>query len=73
LNHGHLQPPHHLRNIPLEAYDYVVNGKPALERVMERQSVTTEKASNITSPSLGIFRRRRMGEMAKIEGGSFPD
>jgi len=38
-----------LRNIPLEAYDYVVNGKPALEWVMERQSVTTDKASNITN------------------------
>jgi predicted helicase len=37
------------RNIPLEAYDYVVNGKPALEWVMERQSVTTDKASNITN------------------------
>ena len=38
-----------LRNIPLEAYEYVVNGKPALEWVMERQSVTTDKASNITN------------------------
>jgi predicted helicase len=38
-----------LRNIPLEAYDYVVNGKPALEWVMERQSVTTDKASGITN------------------------
>jgi len=28
------------KNIPLEAYDYIVNGKPSLERVMERQSVT---------------------------------
>jgi predicted helicase len=38
-----------LRNIPLEAYDYVVNGKPALEWVMERQSVTTDKDSGITN------------------------
>ncbi len=36
-----------LRHIPLEAYDYIVNGKPALEWVMERQSVTTDKASGI--------------------------
>jgi predicted helicase len=36
-----------VRNIPLEAYDYVVNGKPAIEWVMERQSVTTDKASGI--------------------------
>jgi len=38
-----------IRNIPLDAYDYVVNGKPALEWVMERQSVTTDKASGITN------------------------
>ncbi|MEZ5329945.1 MAG: type ISP restriction/modification enzyme [Verrucomicrobiales bacterium] len=30
-------------------FNYVVNGKPALEWVMERQSVTTDKASNITN------------------------
>lgn len=38
-----------IRNIPLSAYDYVVNGKPALEWVMERQSVTTDKNSGITN------------------------
>ena len=38
-----------LRDIPLEAYEYVVNGKPALEWVMERQSVTTHKASGIVN------------------------
>ncbi|MBZ0234747.1 MAG: DEAD/DEAH box helicase family protein [Deltaproteobacteria bacterium] len=36
-----------VRDIPLEAYDYVVNGKPAIEWVMERQAVTTDKASGI--------------------------
>jgi predicted helicase len=38
-----------LTNIPEEAYDYVVNGKPALEWVMERQSVKTDKASGIVN------------------------
>ncbi len=38
-----------ITGIPLDAYDYVVNGKPALEWVMERQSVTTDKASGITN------------------------
>jgi len=38
-----------LKNIPLEAYDSIVNGKPALEWVMERQSVTTDKDSGITN------------------------
>ncbi len=36
-----------IKNIPVEAYEYVVNGKPALEWVMERQSVKTDKASGI--------------------------
>jgi predicted helicase len=38
-----------LKNIPLAAYEYIVNGKPALEWVMERQSVTTDKDSGITN------------------------
>jgi len=38
-----------IRDIPLEAYDYVVNGKPALEWVMERQVVTTDKDSGIVN------------------------
>jgi predicted helicase len=38
-----------IENIPEEAYDYVVNGKPALEWVMERQAVTTDKKSGITN------------------------
>lgn len=36
-----------MQDIPLEAYDYVVNGKPALEWVMERQVVKTDKDSGI--------------------------
>ena len=35
--------------IPLEAYDYVVNGKPAIQWVMERQSVKTDKASGLVN------------------------
>lgn len=38
-----------MQDIPLEAYDYIVNGKPALEWVMERQAVTTDKASGIVN------------------------
>lgn len=36
-----------LTGIPLEAYDYVVNGKPALEWIMERYQVTVDKKSGI--------------------------
>ena len=38
-----------LNGIPLEAYDYVVNGKPALDWVVERQCVKTDKASGIVN------------------------
>lgn len=36
-----------LKGIPLEAYEYVVNGKPALDWVVERQCVKTDKKSGI--------------------------
>jgi len=36
-----------LTGIPLEAYDYVVNGKPALEWIMERYQMTVDKNSGI--------------------------
>lgn len=36
-----------VRDIPLDAYDYIVNGKPAIEWVMERQAITTDKDSGI--------------------------
>lgn len=35
--------------IPLEAYEYVVNGKSALEWIMERYQVTTDSKSGITN------------------------
>jgi predicted helicase len=38
-----------MTGIPLEAYDYVVNGKPALEWVMERQCVKVDKTSGIVN------------------------
>lgn len=38
-----------VENIPEEAYDYVVNGKPAIEWIIERQSVKTDKNSEITN------------------------
>ncbi len=38
-----------MTGIPLEAYDYMVNGKSALEWVMERQSVTIHKDSSIVN------------------------
>lgn len=38
-----------LTGIPLEAYDYIVNGKPALDWVVERQCVKSDKDSGIVN------------------------
>ncbi|WP_375645949.1 DEAD/DEAH box helicase [Bartonella sp. TT29SHDZB] len=38
-----------MQNIPLEAYEYVVSGRSALEWVMERQVVKTDKASGLVN------------------------
>ncbi|MDE7088654.1 MAG: helicase, partial [Prevotella sp.] len=38
-----------IENIPLEAYEYVVNGKSAIEWTMERYQVKTDPASGITN------------------------
>ena len=43
IYNGHIA----IRNIPAEAYDYVVNGKSAIEWVMERYAVTIHKDSGI--------------------------
>ena len=38
-----------ITKVPAEAYEYVVNGKSAVEWVMERYAVTTDKKSQITN------------------------
>lgn len=38
-----------ISNIPAKAYEYVVNGKSAIEWIMERYAVTTHKESQITN------------------------
>lgn len=38
-----------VKGIPMEAYEYVVNGKPALDWVVERQCVKTDKDSGIVN------------------------
>ncbi len=49
--------------IPLEAYDYVVNGKSAIEWVMERQCVKTDKASGIVNDA-NLYAIETMGDPA---------
>jgi predicted helicase len=36
-----------ISNIPLDAYNYIVNGKHAIEWVMERQGLSAHKDSGI--------------------------
>jgi len=38
-----------IQDIPVEAYEYMVNGKSAIEWVMERYQITTHKESQITN------------------------
>ena len=38
-----------LSGIPLQAYEYIVNCKPALEWIMERDRLTRDKDSGITN------------------------
>lgn len=43
----HYNPKLTLRDIPLEAYEYIVNGKSAIEWVMERYAISVDKKSGI--------------------------
>ena len=52
-----------MTGIPLEAYEYVVNGKPALEWVMERQCVKTDKASGILNDA-NAYANETLGDPA---------
>ncbi|GHU55868.1 helicase [Spirochaetia bacterium] len=38
-----------ISNIPAQVYEYVVNGKPAIEWLMERYAITTHKESGISN------------------------
>ena len=38
-----------ITDIPEEAYEYIVNGKPALDWIVERYCVKTDKDSGITN------------------------
>lgn len=52
-----------IRDIPVEAYEYVVNGKPALEWVMERQGVKTDKDSGIVNDA-NLYATETVGDPA---------
>lgn len=43
IYNGHIS----IENIPLKAYEYIVNGKSAIDWIMERYAVTIDKASQI--------------------------
>lgn len=43
-----------LGDIPLAAYDFILNGKPGADWIMERQAVTmTRTAAFLTTPAFG--------------------
>lgn len=45
----HYNPNITLTHVALAAYDYIVNGKPAIDWVMERQAVKVDKDSGIVN------------------------
>ena len=45
--------------IPIEAYEYIVNGKSAIEWVMERQAITTDKTTGIVNDANAWATERR--------------
>ena len=52
-----------IKDIPLEAYEYIVNGKSALEWVMERQCVKTDKESGIVNDA-NLYATETVGDAA---------
>jgi predicted helicase len=61
MTESHGQQLNRMNGTHLEAYETIVNGKPALEWVMERQSVTTDKDSGITNDS-NLWATETMGD-----------
>ena len=58
-----------IKDIPLAAYEYVVNGKPAIEWVMEREAESTHDASGIVNDRIHmrvetVKNARRLLELA---------
>ena len=64
-----------LTGIPLEAYAYVVNGKPALEWIMERYQITVDKDSGLRNDpndwAIILPRRWRSGISVHQRSGCF--
>lgn len=59
----------HIINIPLKAYEYVVNGKSAIEWIMNRYQITTDEASLITNdPNLY---ESQEGALKGLKGGRY--
>lgn len=52
-----------IREIPVEAYEYVVNGKPALEWIIERQGVKPDKDSGIVNDA-NLYATETVGDPA---------
>ncbi len=52
-----------IKDIPLKAYDYIVNGKAALEWIIDRQCVKTDKASGIVNDA-NLYATETVGDPA---------
>ncbi|MBN8649263.1 MAG: DEAD/DEAH box helicase, partial [Caulobacterales bacterium] len=61
-----------LRNIPIEAYEYVVNGKPAIEWVMERQGVSIDKHNPEKNTGSGIVNDANLYAIETMQNPAYP-
>lgn len=61
-----------MQNIPLEAYEYVVNGKPALEWVMERQAVLKDSYNPKTNKGSDIVNDANRYAVETVGNPAYP-
>ena len=61
-----------VKNIPIEAYEYVVNGKPAIEWVMERQGVSIDKHNPEKNTGSGIVNDANLYAIETMQNPAYP-
>ena len=61
-----------MTGIPLDAYEYVVNGKPALEWVMERQCVSVDRYNPEKNKGSGIINDANRYAIETVGNPAYP-
>lgn len=61
-----------MKDIPLEAYEYIVNGKSALDWVMDRQSVRVDKHNPTKNKGSGIINDANLYATETVGNAKYP-